>query len=616
MAFPPIGISSYPIRIDPLTNIAPFTYRSGETYLTLLYRLKDYIEELSPQFNQKMGEMIDTLNTGIAGMEQNNASALAAWNNRFDEFIANTAGLIAELNDEAIASLINDPTTDTATALAAYLDTEINQELETWFGAVNPARPPYNVDFSGNEFVQQSPTVIAANTAGMQAALDHGGKIMIPAGFAWVNGNLGIGSYSRVIGAGKGITRFKIAAGTSWNNRVFYFKQGSTRSSIEHLSVDGNIQNRTEAGKMGGIYGTNISVINSTYIKVDSVESVWAAQHCFDVTTPYYGDAGDGAIIPNPSEFVDFVDCYADMHGDDGFTTHGSGHITFTRCRSGGSRKAMEVAYDNGNGFEFDDYSYDITATDCYASGNAHGFEVKAHTNQSAARNVRLIGCVAEYNEVNFSLRHIGHHLAGTPDSLTAKNVQIIGCTSRFPRRVFFGGVDMADGDVPDDQTPAGDTYMAMQIGGYRGVTVNNFHAIGDPTFNYNGAPAIVIHFKAEDVTIDGYHVEGHTTSDWDIYATGGAQPCKNVILANGHHVNSGRGAVSAGGEANIHMSNIKAQRNVVGSPNTGTCYRAYGQKQLTNVTVKSETPWAVNYNISDVLYSSYETPLAANTLL
>jgi len=88
MAFPPIGISSYPIRIDPLTNIAPFTYRSGETYLTMLYRLKDYIEELSPQFNTKMGEMIEILNAGIAGMEQNNAEALAQWNERFNAAIA------------------------------------------------------------------------------------------------------------------------------------------------------------------------------------------------------------------------------------------------------------------------------------------------------------------------------------------------------------------------------------------------------------------------------------------------------------------------------------------------------------------------------------------------
>lgn len=608
-----------PVQIRPVNNISPFTYRDGETYLEILYRLRDYIENtVRPEFNTEIARIVDEFNTGLSTTGGTVTTALAEWETRFTEFMADVTANIAELNDAAIAQLIGQPASETAAALTTFIENEITAAVDALIGprVIYPDRAPYNVKFNGDK----TPATVAANTAGMQAALDAaaatGGTVQPPPGLCWTTGDLAVGSYTRLIGAGKGATTFKILDGTSWNNRVFYIKAGSTRSSIEHLSVDGNIQNRTEVGKLGDIYGTNISVINSTHCKIDSVESVWAPQHCFDVTTPAYGNAGDGAVIPNPSEFIDFIDCFADMHGDDGFTTHGSGHITFTRCRAGGSRKALEVAYDNGNGFEFDDYSYDITATECYATGNAHGFEIKAHTNMSAARNVRLVNCMSEKNEVNYSLRHIGHHLAGTPDSLTAKNVQIIGCISRFPTRVFFGGVDVADGDVPDDQTPPGDEYMGLQIGGYRGVTVTNFHHIGDPTYNYAGASAILIHFKAEDVTIDGYHIEGHTTGDWDIYAVGGPQPCKNIIIGNGHHRDSARGAISAGGESNAIIQNVRIQRAVPGSPNSGTCVRAYGQKTVRNVKIKTETPWTYPFNISDVYYSSYETPLAANTTI
>lgn len=102
--------------------------------------------------------------------------------------------------------------------------------------------------------------------------------------------------------------------------------------SLRGLTVAGKIANRTEAGRLGGIYGTNASIVNPTYIRVNNVKSINAAQHNFDVTTPYYGSAGDGAIIPDPSLIVWITDCYANGHGDDGFTTHGSANGTGIRA--------------------------------------------------------------------------------------------------------------------------------------------------------------------------------------------------------------------------------------------------------------------------------------------
>jgi len=468
---------------------------------------------------------------------------------------------------------------------------------------INPKNAPYNAKFDG----------VTNDTAALQAAFNHGGFVNLPAGTAIIDGDLTIPSYTHVVGRGEDLTVLKIKDAAPWVKRGIIFPAGTTQASLRGLTVDGNIANRpAQSGGDGGIYGTNVSIVNSTYIRVNNVKSINAAQHCFDVTTPYYGDAGDGAIIPNPSEFVWVTDCYASGHGDDGYTTHGSGKIWFTRCVAYGTYKAMLGDYFNTNGFEFDDYSYDVTATDCYAAENSHGFEVKAHGNMSAARNVRLIGCIAERNETNFSLRHIGHHSALSPaQSLTAKNVQLIGCTSMFPRRVFFGPGSSGDvEDIPDDQTPAGKQYYGLAVGAFRGVTVTNFHHIGDPSYDYAGSVAILVHFRAEDFILDGYHIEGHTTGNWDIYCTGGNQPAKNVTISNGVHRDSAIGGISCGGESNARINNIILNRTVAGSPNR-TGIRAYGQKTVR--ATRFATPYSPNYNISDVLYSAYETPTTTN---
>lgn len=479
-------------------------------------------------------------------------------------------------------------------------------ELTDWFGAqfIDVTKAPYNAKFDG----------VTNDTAAIQAALNVGGFVKLPAGTAIIDGDLIIGSYTHVTGVGEGLTKVKIKNGAGWDPRGFVFKAGSTRSSLRHLTVDGNQPNRVMTGGSGGIYGTNISVVNSTYIYIEHVASIKAAQHCFDVTTPYYGGAGDGAIIPDPSEYVWITDCFADQHGDDGFSTHGSGKIWFTRCTSLGTWKKDLVSYNNANGFEIDDYSYDVTLTDCHAEENAHGFEVKAHGNMSAATNVRLIGCTAYRNEINYSLRHIGHHVTwtGAPLSKTAKDVQLIGCSSKHPRRVFTGGAIADDGDVPDDQTPPGDQYAGLVIGAYRGVTITNFHHISDPTYNYSGSAAILFHYLAEDIVLDGYHIEGHTTGNWDIQSTGGDQPAKNITITNGTHRDSAIGGISCGSAANARITNCSFSRTVEGSPN-GPGIRVYGSRIVRSN--RFNTPYTPNYSVSDTGYTVYETPVSTNVL-
>lgn len=583
-------------RVGPLNNIQPFTYQNGMQHVELLERLRYYINNnLRSEFNDEMNRIITEFNAG-----------LAEWDARFTAFMSSLTGLIAELNDVAIAALINNALSDTRAALELLIDAR----TESYLSFVE--RQIASMDTTGNT----ASLVVAANTTAAQAALNMGGKIVFPAGTIIINGDLGIPSRTAVTGAGEDITVFRIAAGNGWDKRGFYHQPGSTTSSLSNLTMDGNQANRNHSGGQGGIYGTNVSCVNSTYIRWENVKSINAMQHCFDITSAYYGNAGDGAVIPLESRHVTVLNCSGFESGDDCITTHGSRDITVINFRAKGTWKRNDFAYTNSNGFEIDDYSSNVTVIGGHFEGFAHGIEVKAHGNMSAGRFVQLIGTTCERNETNYSFRHIGHHVnyPGAPAvlTLTAENVQVIGAISKYPSRVFFGGTDGVDGDVPDDQTPPGDQYVHMSIGAYRGIDVKGFHYTSDPTFNYAGSSAIVIHYLCEDITLDGVNGKGHTTGTYDVYATGGNQPARNIKLVNSTFRNSAPSGASFGSVSAANVINNSFERNVPGSENK-IAIRAYGNNVIRANDVIGT--WKANYQISDNYYSSYATPLPTNTL-
>jgi hypothetical protein len=581
-------------RVGPLNNIQPFTYSSGMQHVELLERLRVYVNNnLRVEFNEEINRIITEFNEG-----------LTQWDTRFTAFMQSLTALIAELNDEAIAALIVDELSDTRAALELLID----ERTESYLSFVQ--RQVRSIDYTGSE----APLTVANNTSAAQAALDFGGKVEFLAGVFVTNGNLGIPSRTRAIAQGEDITTMRIAAGTGWDTRGFYLKPGSTRNSLEHITVDGNQANRNHDNGTGGIMGTNVSAVNATHFHFTHVKSINAMQHGFDITSAYYGNAGDGAIIPNPSEYWSVNNCSSEQSGDDAISTHGSGKGSINNFRAIGTWKKNLFNYTNSNGLEIDDYSYDITVMGGYFEGFAHGIEVKAHGNMSAGRHIKIVGATCAKNETNYSFRHIGHHVnyPGAPAvlSLTAEDVQVIGCSSLYPSRAFFGGVDQVDGDVPDDQTPAGDQYSHMVIGAYRGVHVIGFSYTSDPTFNYAGSSAIVVHFLAEDVLLDGTRGKGHTTGTWDIYATGGNQPAKNVKIVNSLIRDSAPGGISCGSLSAANILNNSVQRNVPGSENL-IAIRAYGNNIIRNNDVIGD--WKANYQVSNTYYDVYETPMATN---
>jgi hypothetical protein len=502
---------------------------------------------------------------------------------------------ISAASDVAFSNPLNQQVLGYNSAVGKWQNQVLKKEL-----CINVKDAPYNAKGDGT----------TDDTVAIQTALNVGGSIFIPAG-TYIHTGLTIPSNTHVFGAGMKQTTLRIKNGTAWNNWSITNKDhagGTTKYwSLSDMTVDGNQPNRIQTGGSGNYYGTNISIAHSEYVWINNVESIRAMQHCFDVTSYMYLYGGDGVWSSTPSRYVWFNNCRADLHGDDGFTTHGSEYIWFDQCWAGGTWKETLVSYTNSNGFEIDDGSRHVWMTDCYAEQNAHGFEVKAHGNVPAAYDVHLNGCVATKNQVNFSIRHIGHHVASDPYSLTAKWVTLTSCTSLYPVRVFTGA---GAGDADDDST----LLRSLSIGAYRGVTCTGFTAIGDPTYDYLDSATVVFEFRSENIVFTNFHIEGFAScTHYDIYSKGGDQPAKYVTISNGTIRDSAINGIQVGSAAAAIINGVTITRTVAGSPN-GIGVQTYGGGD----TIRSNriTGFTPNYNKSGILYDDYETPLASNTTL
>lgn len=75
----------YPFRISPLSNITPFTYADGETYLSVLEQLKDYINNsLRNEFSSDIQSIIDQFNASMA----TNADTYTAFTDSINAIVA------------------------------------------------------------------------------------------------------------------------------------------------------------------------------------------------------------------------------------------------------------------------------------------------------------------------------------------------------------------------------------------------------------------------------------------------------------------------------------------------------------------------------------------------
>ncbi|TYS38096.1 hypothetical protein FZC77_00365 [Bacillus swezeyi] len=411
------------------------------------------------------------------------------------------------------------------------------------------------VDKIINEFNQRSVNVkdfgakgdgTTDDTVAFEKAIGSGfSSIFVPGGTYMVKG-IKLPSFTRLHGNGMRSV-IKLHPDTSPTAHVITNKDytnGNSYIVIEDLLVDWNLNKKNN--KIGsGPNASCVNITNSQFVWVKNVHAKDAGLHGFDVTSPKYNSSSDGAEYyqPKGSKYVWIDNCTAWNFGDDGFTTHFSDFVFISNCYSyDGNGSAHAAGKSNTNGFELDDGSRHMWLINCHSRKNCRGFEVKAHALAPAAQNVHLINCSSENDIRGFDFRHIGFHRASDPISKSAFNVSATNCTALCP--IF--------NNLYEGLTP-----RALVISAFRNVNVNNFTAIGDPSYDYKGNPAIATQFKSRNINLNNISISNFKTAEADIYVYGGSQKSDNVNMSNINCFESARVGIVIGSKtANVKLTN------------------------------------------------------------
>ena len=87
------------LPLRPVSNITPFTYRDGETYLEILYALRDYILELGPEVDGKLALLLADVQAQVTALETTITETDAGWTSRFADFVTTVNAEILAMNN-------------------------------------------------------------------------------------------------------------------------------------------------------------------------------------------------------------------------------------------------------------------------------------------------------------------------------------------------------------------------------------------------------------------------------------------------------------------------------------------------------------------------------------
>lgn len=100
------GLQGYMVGVKPLTNVTPFTYRDGWTFERKLQYMSDYLVNIAPNLQS----IVDKLLEDVSGVGDH-------WQTIFDQFMVNVVAELEALNDQAVANLLRDSTSEIRAAL-------------------------------------------------------------------------------------------------------------------------------------------------------------------------------------------------------------------------------------------------------------------------------------------------------------------------------------------------------------------------------------------------------------------------------------------------------------------------------------------------------------------
>lgn len=348
-------------------------------------------------------------------------------------------------------------------------------------------------------------------------------KVYIPEG-VYVVREIKLPSFTYLVGAGKGKTVIKLADSAPKSRRLITNKShrtGNRNVYVKGMTLDWNVE-RLGAVEKTSTWGNHSSCLlyaNVKYGWVKDVEGVNPGLHCFDISSPLYNYYGDGYRARGGSEFIWLDNLTGHGFGDDGITTHHSDNIFISNCHmSDPSGKTHKKGFSNSNGIEIDDGSRNVWLLNNSSARCFGGVEIKAHHTSSAANNVIILGHLSVNDNRSFNFRHIGHHKEDDPESKTAINIRAANIISYKPIHT----------DLYTNSSP-----RAMVVSAYKNVAVNHFTAIGDPSYDYGGEPAIAIQYRARNISLKNVEVSGFLNAGSDIKVFGGSNHADNVKIRN-----------------------------------------------------------------------------------
>lgn len=455
-----------------------------------------------------------------------------------------------------------------------------------------------NVDDFGGD-----PTGKQDSSEAFKKALGDGGvTVNLSAGTYLLDKGIKLPNYTRLVGQGQDISTVKLTTKAPRETiAISNLKMsGEARCiSIENLAVNGNKKERFPGTNnsngviydyelpSGGSLSNNIRYAGVTKGFIKDVKSYDSMLHGIDITcgTDAYYNKGDGKRVPEEieSKHIWVENCETYGFGDDGITTHHSRYIHISNCYS----HSPKNFHGNSNAFEIDDGSQYVTMNDNTSYRTYSGLEIKAHTDSSASHGIVVNNHMSIKDCRSFNPRHIGHHHSTTDVSKTAKSVVLNNCISLFPYK----------NGIYKDANP-----RAMVVSAYRNISINNFTAIGDDTFE-SGQPAIAVQFMSGNVVFNNVSVNGFRNASADIKVNGGANKGKNIIFSNVNIFQSSNKGGIVGGSKVQGMKIIGA--NLQGN-GTGNGIESYNN--LVEVIGCSATGYANNAFIANEKYSVVPT--------
>lgn len=348
-------------------------------------------------------------------------------------------------------------------------------------------------------------------------------KIYIPEG-VYIVREMKLPSFTYLVGAGKGKTVIKLHDSAPKSRRLITNKNhrtGNRNVYVKGMTLDWNVERlgKVEKTSTWGNHSSCLLYANVKYGWIKDVEGVNPGLHCFDISSPLYNYYGDGYRARGGSEFIWLDNLNGHGFGDDGITTHHSDNIFISNCHmSDPSGKTHKKGFSNSNGIEIDDGSRNVWLFNNSSARCFGGVEIKAHHTSSAANNVVIIGHLSVNDNRSYNFRHIGHHKESDPESRTAINIRAASIISYKPIHT---------------ELYANSSPRAMVVSAYKNVAVNHFTAIGDPSYDYGGEPAIAIQYRSRNVILKNVALSGFTNAGIDIKVFGGSNHADNVRIRN-----------------------------------------------------------------------------------